>query len=640
MEEVAGSLADEASALVALLQKHDTINRTQLTSFCLADVWGSLPAAWRSALLALTDLELQRLSTDLPVPSGWPDDLRSMVEAARRLAPSADAPPADAPPAGTWLFRGLPRVNNTNPKKEHEVRRLAPLVARVARRCGARTIVDLGSGHGYCSHVLAQHFGLHVIGIEAHPANVAAAHHRACVMRERRSNYKAWSRAVQASAALYAEATKAERGTARREGGGPGAGAARGETAASAEPSPLVELGSGTFASVAVMMPADASPAWLADTLRPALDQLLAWHTRRSADAAELHAVSRYLLVGLHTCGDLAATLLRLAADAAAAAPSDASEQSFRTELGAADAEPAAAAAVAAAGSRCVGVVNVGCCYQRITERAECEPGAEGGAARGAARMAWAGDAAVPSGGSSVSNLPMSAHCRRLGLAVGEVALNHAVQAVWRWPAPLSSVEDTVLKCRAHLYRCVLECWLHERRAAAAPPGPATACDAVTAMRLPREGNVGPLPRCATFAEYARLASERLGAPRDAEAEARWAELWEAHRHLERPLRAFVMLRGLLSRPLERLLLLDRTLFLREAGLHDAQLEEIFDPQVSPRSTAIFASWAEPAVEPAAEPRGPPEPVRAQAQGQPSGRPPPAAADWECPPCQVNVELF
>ena len=70
-------------------------------------------------------------------------------------------------------------------RSRHEVLRLAPLVARTARQCGASTVVDLGSGQGYLSHVLAFHYSLNVIGLEALENNVAAAHHRAWMVREK-----------------------------------------------------------------------------------------------------------------------------------------------------------------------------------------------------------------------------------------------------------------------------------------------------------------------------------------------------------------------------------------------------------------------------------------------------------------------
>ena len=70
----------------------------------------------------------------------------------------------------------------------------------------------------------------------------------------------------------------------------------------------------------------------------------------------------------------------------------------------------------------------------------------------------------------------------------------------------------------------------------------------------------------------------------DEEEAAKLNAMWEQYKHLERPMRCFVMLRGVLSRLIERLVTIDRLLFMQEAGLRTAYAEEIFDPRVSPRS--------------------------------------------------------
>ena len=170
-----------------------------------------------------------------------------------------------------------------------------------------------------------------------------------------------------------------------------------------------------------------------------------------------------------------------------------------------------------------------------------------------------------------------------LGVALGEIALHLSLQAVWRWPAPLTSVEETISRCRQHLYRCVLEARLQELR------GPQVASP--SGMRLPRDGNVGSLPPFERFSEYAPRACERLGVAYDANEQAVLEALWEKHAHRERPMRCFVMLRGVLSRLIERMLTIDRVLFMHEAGLANAYAEEIFDPEISPRSNAIVAAW-------------------------------------------------
>ena len=109
-------------------------------------------------------------------------------------------------------------------------------------------------------------------------------------------------------------------------------------------------------------------------------------------------------------------------------------------------------------------------------------------------------------------------------------------------------------------------------------------------MKLPAEGNVGTLPPCASFAEYAPLAAAKLGLRWDAAEAATMDALWAAHAQLERPLLCFLMMRGVLARPIERLILLDRLLFAREAGLPEAYAREVFDPLVSPRCYAVVAA--------------------------------------------------
>ena len=63
------------------------------------------------------------------------------------------------------------------------------------------------------------------------------------------------------------------------------------------------------------------------------------------------------------------------------------------------------------------------------------------------------------------------------------------------------------------------------------------------------------IPPCASFDEYARLACPRVGLPFDEPERARMGALWERHKHLERPMRAFNMLRGVFARPIERLVI-------------------------------------------------------------------------------------
>ena len=115
--------AAEAEALADFLRSHEWLSRCWLTNFCSDGYWDELPPTWRSALLALSDSELQRLATDLAVPADWPSSLRHLVLTARRVAPPREALAEDgASEVSPWLLDNLPHARNMGPKKQHEVR--------------------------------------------------------------------------------------------------------------------------------------------------------------------------------------------------------------------------------------------------------------------------------------------------------------------------------------------------------------------------------------------------------------------------------------------------------------------------------------------------------------------------------------
>ena len=71
------SPTEEATALATLLSKHGWLARTWLTNFCVDDTYGQLAPSTQTALLALSDEELQRLPVDLPVDPNWSEELRA-----------------------------------------------------------------------------------------------------------------------------------------------------------------------------------------------------------------------------------------------------------------------------------------------------------------------------------------------------------------------------------------------------------------------------------------------------------------------------------------------------------------------------------------------------------------------------------
>lgn len=65
-----------------------------------------------------------------------------------------------------------------NSKKAHEVQVMSKLVARLAKHCQVKQVIDIGSGKGYLSSHISMHHGLQVFGIDSSSTVTHGAHER------------------------------------------------------------------------------------------------------------------------------------------------------------------------------------------------------------------------------------------------------------------------------------------------------------------------------------------------------------------------------------------------------------------------------------------------------------------------------
>ncbi|XP_055010000.1 methyltransferase-like protein 25 isoform X2 [Boleophthalmus pectinirostris] len=77
-----------------------------------------------------------------------------------------------------------------NSKKSHEVQCMSEVVAQLAQQCQVTQIIDVGSGKGYLSSFLSMQYGLQVYGIDSSSTNTHGA-------RERDRKLKKFSKAFQ-----------------------------------------------------------------------------------------------------------------------------------------------------------------------------------------------------------------------------------------------------------------------------------------------------------------------------------------------------------------------------------------------------------------------------------------------------------
>ncbi|NXL50356.1 MET25 protein, partial [Podilymbus podiceps] len=76
-----------------------------------------------------------------------------------------------------------------NNKKSHEVQVLSELVNNIANYCGIKQVIDIGSGKGYLSSFLSMQYNLKVYGIDSSNTNTDGAHER---NRKLKKHWKAY----------------------------------------------------------------------------------------------------------------------------------------------------------------------------------------------------------------------------------------------------------------------------------------------------------------------------------------------------------------------------------------------------------------------------------------------------------------
>eukprot|EP01113_Clastostelium_recurvatum_P050115 TRINITY_DN9415_c0_g1_i7.p1 TRINITY_DN9415_c0_g1~~TRINITY_DN9415_c0_g1_i7.p1 ORF type:complete len:514 (-),score=130.30 TRINITY_DN9415_c0_g1_i7:234-1580(-) len=246
------------------------------------------------------------------IPPDLPESLAAFVRHAGVLAMNR------RPPAREWHLDSfsLPSLGvDMSLKKVHEVKRLAEVLEDVCRSVSCDTVLDVGSGEGYLSQVMHHQCHMHVLALDASESFTAGARKRALrIARERIRREK--------------------RDGTGQDRSGPGVGDHGGDEAASGSPSspvanPFAAMG-GPVHVVGCLSP-DMTPddfysivgAGMAASGVPCPDDALS-----SASLGSVRAV----MAGLHTCGDLATTMIRL---------------------------------VTSTPSMCA-LVDVGCCYYRI----------------------------------------------------------------------------------------------------------------------------------------------------------------------------------------------------------------------------------------------------------------------------------
>ncbi|KAM9334802.1 putative methyltransferase-like protein 25 [Symphorus nematophorus] len=453
----------------------------------------------------------------------------------------------------------LPPDEFMNSKKSHEVQSMSEVVACLARRCGVKQVIDVGSGKGYLSSFLSLRYGLHVYGIDSSSTNTHGAQERNRKLKKFSRAYQKHSKAAAARAAL-GEATDSLQeeleeiikpgmnGDVLYRDGAAGAASQEEEEVliGLSDVDPAVETHSEPNAEPEeLFLSALSLDAIQTTSPRVPPGQLSAdERERRKRENLERKARNRTengagnvfspltsyvtaetelrelineledaVMVGLHTCGDLAPSTLRMFV--------------AKTELAA--------------------VCSVGCCYHLLSE--EFDP------------------SATQECFSGVCGFPLSQYLRLQSWFCGRNARMSACLALER----VSLGQG--IQMESLFYRAVLHVILRDHYG--------------SFKSEKRVGNV--YSKAKSFVDYVRRALRRLELDESKLSDRDIQDYHDTYRPRMDEMHAFNMLKVALAPCIEGLILLDRLCYLKEQeDLSFSALVQLFDPLLSPRCYAVI----------------------------------------------------
>lgn len=458
------SYTSYTSTLVSFLRKfnflfdfsnNDThVFTDRVVLFFLENHWNRIPKEWRDCLLQVKMENLVLMATTGYTEPSWPKSLQEFVKTAHslRLSLSQDVQKEEL---NHVLSCGMKE------KKKYEVERLAHLIATTAQETKSSMVVDIGSGQGFLSHVLAAKYKLNVVGIDYNSHVSEKAN-----VRKEKLEYKMKQAEID-------------------------------------------------FTSITSCLSLDLNVNDFIKLLEPVSKKK-----------------ENMVLVGLHACGDLSATMLKLF---------------VRSDM--------------------KGLVNVGCCYHKVTEDNQQK-----------------GSAGFPLSNflRQKENFIVLSTC---GLTLGCLALT-------RWDN--EGMENSHYQFKLRSYRTALEYFLHTR---------------LKSIKCPPVFYIGRVSKkkCTTFSSYSIAAIQRmltrkrnvpfdeislkfLNSPKLAE------ELEQFYKQFDplpdgriKSIECFLCIRAVLAPLIEALILMDRVIYLNEHKNVSASLIRAFDAKISPRGLVIIA---------------------------------------------------
>ncbi|XP_063436455.1 probable methyltransferase-like protein 25 [Mytilus trossulus] len=167
-------MEQQLKQMVDFLHEFDWIYNFKLTDFFIDEVWENIPGEWAECLLSLSHEQLNQLPFGYMMDT-WPVSFREFLQKSISFSSSRNCKTLEtAVEIDPNIKRGM------NPKKQHEVSKMAALVHDLVKDTGSDVIVDVGSGLGYLGQTLNKTYGHTVVGIEGKQSHTTGADKRVC----------------------------------------------------------------------------------------------------------------------------------------------------------------------------------------------------------------------------------------------------------------------------------------------------------------------------------------------------------------------------------------------------------------------------------------------------------------------------
>ncbi|XP_030832567.1 protein RRNAD1 isoform X2 [Strongylocentrotus purpuratus] len=598
-----------AKQLHTLTEQYQELIDSHVVEFFVKKQWEMFPKSWQAALDGLPPDNLANLLLDQEMQQQqtvWPLSLLAYRAATRALA--LDPTPTVGDSISIKMDPALKPINllcrlHVKKKKKHEILRMAEVINSASSLAGTERVVDVGSGHGHLSRLLSFGYGLKVTSIEAvgcHLTGAAKVDKKIkTIIRkriEKQSNQPIDG--IPHTPPQHVECTVHPQITVKEF--------LNVINNQSANSDNLDQF--KNHSRVGAAHPAegqnseDILPVKSNETSTISPNHLLHepqhsdYHARKESSNAfretDTYEASKldsrksgdrssdtFVIAGLHTCGDLAPTMLRVFSKCAQARA----------------------------------LTSVACCYMKMKcalpgeaaplPSAEAQETVQNGISRKRSHSPSSQDSStsddshdILESSSETTNLnsdscqmddnrtlnlkgyPMSEFVQSLGGAVIEfTAMDLGCHFLESYRKKLKA-SDRNPYLNLHGYRATLEVVIQgfDREMTQCHSGICRIKKAVASVRK---------PHLKTFQEYAASALEALGIPYE---DRHLADLEERYRPEWTNVITYHVLRIMMGPIVESLLLLDRVLYLYEQGI-ESKLVPVFDADISPRNFVLVA---------------------------------------------------